>query len=268
MKKPVTLKLSIPEPCTQNWNEMTETERGRFCASCSKHVVDFTHFSDQQLKDFFAKNTASVCGRLGVDQMERELILREHSRRGLLIPKLFIGAALATALAGKAEAQQMNTRPLTMGKVMLSEPEKKVPEPESDVPIRIVGQVKDNFGEGVPFASVMIKETQNATVTDIDGNFRIDVPEQFNGKKITLMFSSVGYERRELEVLTSKSPVRVDLILTQMIQSFTMGILVVEVSDPQTKEREEIENLRVTDEDLWQRIFGWQKPPAGSTRNY
>jgi len=42
------LQLSIPEPCHENWHQMTPTEQGRFCNACSKEVVDFSMMNRYQ----------------------------------------------------------------------------------------------------------------------------------------------------------------------------------------------------------------------------
>ena len=36
------MKITIPTPCHENWNEMTPNEMGRHCTVCSKTVKDFT----------------------------------------------------------------------------------------------------------------------------------------------------------------------------------------------------------------------------------
>ena len=36
------LQLSIPEPCHENWQQMTPTEQGRYCNACAKEVVVLT----------------------------------------------------------------------------------------------------------------------------------------------------------------------------------------------------------------------------------
>lgn len=72
MKK---LNLSIPSPCHENWDEMTQEEKGKFCGACQKTVVDFTSMSDRQLVDFFKKPKADVCGRFNNDQLEREILM-------------------------------------------------------------------------------------------------------------------------------------------------------------------------------------------------
>ncbi|ANE52911.1 T9SS type A sorting domain-containing protein [Flavisolibacter tropicus] len=70
MKK---FNLTIPKPCHENWDQMTPEDKGRFCGSCQKTVVDFTNMSDRELAAFFKKSVGSVCGRFHQDQLNREI---------------------------------------------------------------------------------------------------------------------------------------------------------------------------------------------------
>ena len=56
----------------------------------------------------------------------------------------------------------------------------------------ISGHVKDEMGEGVIGASVMVKGTSNGTVTDFDGNFSLQCQSG-----ATLVFSYIGYNPQE-----------------------------------------------------------------------
>ena len=77
------IQLSITDPCHENWDNMTQADKGRFCASCQKQVIDFTNMSDSQLAAFFKKpilisskdgeKEASVCGRFYDDQLDRDI---------------------------------------------------------------------------------------------------------------------------------------------------------------------------------------------------
>ncbi len=60
-------------------------------------------------------------------------------------------------------------------------------------PVR--GQVLDDQGEGLPGASVQVKGTSAGTITDLDGNFSIDVPDDHN----TLVISAIGYGSQEVQ---------------------------------------------------------------------
>jgi hypothetical protein len=51
MSKPKSLRLNIPAPCTQAWNEMLPENNGRFCLSCQKKVIDFSVMSDLYLQE-------------------------------------------------------------------------------------------------------------------------------------------------------------------------------------------------------------------------
>src|SRR6185436_7754678 len=68
------LQLQVPIPCHENWDNMTQTAKGRFCASCQKQVIDFSNKSDREIAMFFKKpSTGSVCGRFMDDQLNRDI---------------------------------------------------------------------------------------------------------------------------------------------------------------------------------------------------
>jgi hypothetical protein len=69
------LALSVAKPCHENWENMIPGEKGAYCESCCKSVIDFTSKSDEQILDYFQKKEGeSVCGRFRNDQLNRPLI--------------------------------------------------------------------------------------------------------------------------------------------------------------------------------------------------
>lgn len=60
---------------------------------------------------------------------------------------------------------------------------------------RITGTVVDKSGEPVIGANVVVKGTTNGTITDVDGKFTLEVPEN-----AVLQFSYIGYNSLELPV--------------------------------------------------------------------
>jgi hypothetical protein len=65
------LKLTIPVPCHQSWEEMTENKIGRHCMSCEKTVVDFTKMNTDEIKGYFLNHAKEkTCGYFKVSQIE------------------------------------------------------------------------------------------------------------------------------------------------------------------------------------------------------
>lgn len=94
MKRQQPVYLSVPEPCQENWNEMLPEEQGRFCLHCSKTVIDFSSYTDEQLLAYFNLNTSrNLCGMFSTAQTERE-ILPLPQRRFQWTSKIFAGIAL------------------------------------------------------------------------------------------------------------------------------------------------------------------------------
>ncbi|WP_439481685.1 SusC/RagA family TonB-linked outer membrane protein [Cyclobacterium plantarum] len=65
----------------------------------------------------------------------------------------------------------------------------------------INGTIKDENGQGIPGASVVIKGTQTGSISDLDGKYSINVPEDKN----TLVFSFIGFLKSEIEIGSSNT---------------------------------------------------------------
>ena len=63
--------ISIPKPCHENWLEMTPNDKGRFCQSCTKTVVDFTKMNPNEIQGFIHNNKHQrICGHIRKDQLD------------------------------------------------------------------------------------------------------------------------------------------------------------------------------------------------------
>ncbi|HMU44889.1 MAG TPA: hypothetical protein PKC72_00915 [Chitinophagaceae bacterium] len=64
--------LKISESCSEDWDAMSIAGTNRHCHLCNKEVIDFSILTNDQIKDFFLKNTGqSTCGRFRKNQIER-----------------------------------------------------------------------------------------------------------------------------------------------------------------------------------------------------
>jgi hypothetical protein len=69
---PLQHKIIVTKPCQEAWSSMTKTDNGRHCKSCDKLVIDFSILSDDEIRDFFFKNSNNpVCGRFHKNQIDR-----------------------------------------------------------------------------------------------------------------------------------------------------------------------------------------------------
>ncbi|MEQ9300504.1 MAG: TonB-dependent receptor [Cyclobacteriaceae bacterium] len=71
--------------------------------------------------------------------------------------------------------------------------------------VSVSGKVTDDTGEGLPGATVQVEGTNNGTVTDVDGNFRLSSPSN-----ATLIFSFIGYQTIS-EAIAGRSVIDIQL---------------------------------------------------------
>ena len=63
------IKISIPEPCTEDWSKMTPKDKGRFCSTCAKTVVDFTKMNNTEIAEHLSENS-NICGHINTKQLD------------------------------------------------------------------------------------------------------------------------------------------------------------------------------------------------------
>lgn len=57
-------KITIPEPCHEDWNKFTSAEQGKHCQVCAKTVIDFITWQPNEIANYFTANTnKEICGR-------------------------------------------------------------------------------------------------------------------------------------------------------------------------------------------------------------
>jgi len=186
------LQLTIAEPCHENWNQMLPEEQGKFCMSCQKTVVDFTAMSDREVLQYFSTDTGSTCGRFYEDQLNRKVSVAKERTIGrwkyllqLLLPAIFA--------MHKAKGQKL------MGKVFRPSVQQEQPQKlpirgsitEQSTGVILKGNVTNNEGKPVPYASVTSADGQHAVIADSLGNFILKM-KQIQSIKI----SSIGFTER------------------------------------------------------------------------
>jgi CarboxypepD_reg-like domain len=204
-----SLMLSIPNPCSENWNNMTPQEKGRFCDTCQKCVVDFTAMTDAAVLDYFNKNNGKICGRFDKRQLDRVLIINDKRFQKhfniaaslLLLSSLGFGNTVKNDAVLLIKVQQFDV------KNIVSEAQNKFPNDSiSNDRITIGGKIftAENPKEPLIGASILIKGTSLGKVTDIEGEFAFTIPIEFVQGSI-LVISCIGYETQELELSKLKS---------------------------------------------------------------
>lgn len=187
--------ISIPNPCHQNWNQMTPVEQGRHCTQCSKTVTDFTTMTNTEIINYFA-NQGNVCGRFGETQLtslNNYLTIEEKPRFSWTA--LTIAAAVTGLFASvNADAQS------TLGKVKVSQSVNQIKDPskaEAKSFTIVKGKIVDaNDSLALPGVTVRVKGTTIGMLTGMNGDFALSVPSTAE----ILQISYIGYESYEAKV--------------------------------------------------------------------
>jgi hypothetical protein len=168
------LRISIPNPCHEDWNKMSPRDQGAYCGVCCKTVVDFTALSDDQVKNYFLQNREGrTCGRFRSEQLDHEpdylpklLSVDIPVWKKFLAAVVIIFAGLLTSCSTPTKGKVVTEQPVEMVAGMVS-------LPESDL-----GDVV------VPDTGRTLIETQTATYVTTLGEIAIEPPTPVVGELV------------------------------------------------------------------------------------
>lgn len=211
--KPRQYQIRIDNPCSENWEQMLESENGKFCQHCSKNVIDFTTLTDKQIIDIVSKSSGRSCGRLTNNQLNRTI----YDKQEVAYPTLFSKIAASFLLFGLSQsadgyAAKTNSLiaiefPNAIEKLQTNE--KKTITGDSTRVVK--GRVLDaNTNEAIYGAVVSVENLTIKTVTDSEGFFKFNVP--LDTLIVHVKISAVGYNEQEIN-FPSLSPVEQKILM-------------------------------------------------------
>ena len=190
-------KITIPKPCHEDFNKMTPTEKGKFCKSCSKEVVDFTNFTNSKLSNEILKGN-NVCGRFRKNQLNQEINIQQKYRFPKIAASVVVVSTLFSTIPSYSQDKTERIEKIDKKQTFNVTKDTIVKD------IIFKGKVKDRSG-GLPGVSIYLKGTKNTRESDFDGNFSIKIPNK-KAKSIILVFSYLGYKQQEVDILKVKKP--------------------------------------------------------------
>jgi len=164
-KQPVY--ISIPEPCAQNWEEMTPCNDGRFCDHCKNNVVDFTSWNDTQVFNYYQQHSGEhFCGRYLNSQLNRPIIPAQPQSR---LYRIFVGLGLVLIFAQVPVAYAQKK-----AHTNVQHPQKK--PNTSNKTFELKGIVQDEKKQPITSAVIQLYRDNKivaGTVSDYDGLYTI-----------------------------------------------------------------------------------------------
>ncbi len=166
MKK--SFSITVPEPCHEDWNKMSPTEKGKFCDQCAKEVTDFTRSTDEEIVKTISVGN-KVCGRFKNTQLNREIKLERKSNNSLLpyAASLLLPLSILSLQEAKSQggATTFVKSSIALNSAIHSTTEKAI--------ITATGEITDANGNPIKNAEVIVLETGARSRSNLKGEYTI-----------------------------------------------------------------------------------------------
>ncbi|MER3327930.1 MAG: hypothetical protein RIF34_00010 [Candidatus Kapaibacterium sp.] len=193
--------LTLNKPCDEKWENMTPNERGSFCASCSKNVIDFTQMSQQEISEIMKKSDGNICARVTSTQLRTPLLNLEDEKKSFRFPYskvaagLMLASTLTVGLPIEAKTPNVKTEMVTSSNIdVISKSKKTKPKPKSK-------NSEFTIFEGIILSEVDSLPIENVKVaffsldniifsySDKEGRFSLEIPNSIIEDKNVIMTS-------------------------------------------------------------------------------
>ncbi|HYG52434.1 MAG TPA: T9SS type A sorting domain-containing protein [Flavobacteriales bacterium] len=221
------LKVTIPNPCHENWDKMIPNNNGRHCESCNKTVVDFTRNSPEEISQYLSTAEGKICGRFKKNHVYQPTVI--DASENYIKPSWFRSRWMAMFAVvsfigfGKKSAGQM------VGQVVAHNPDAEQKKSTAkQTPTVIHGWIKNSkTKKGITEVEIRIysggREIAYST-SFANGSYFIMIPgSAIYDFKIDLEYNHVSYESKILKDLPiHKDRVKCDanLVSTGVVNNF------------------------------------------------
>ena len=173
----MSIKIQLNQPCSENWETFSKvSDTTRFCGACQHNVVDFSDWSDQEIKEYFLASTGRVCGRFSTHQLNRPLVPERAPR--------FTFSRLAAAWIGGGvsllgiQAHAQHQVPVEIVQELPSDTAREaVAATLQETHLKFKGKAMDDNGCAI-VAEVSIVGTDWSTTTDEEGNYELTIDKR------------------------------------------------------------------------------------------
>ena len=183
MKNDFLNDLRIASPCPVAWQDMSGTERVRFCRQCELHVYDISQLTRDETVALIVKSEGRICARLHrradgtVITRDCPVGLRSLRKRVARSAGAVLTAILSLSASLFAQTRTPDKESCNNSKVIKVVEKQQSPDQKP----AITGIVRDANGAAIPGATITLTEAatkQKFTTTTTDaGEFRFaDLP--------------------------------------------------------------------------------------------
>ena len=165
--------VTIPSPCTADWNSMIGNDQVRFCGHCNLDVHNLSQMTRPQAERLVARSKGRLCVQYHHDAAGRPQTLpvgQKLHRIGRRVSRIAAGAFTATLSVTSAIAQQSaNYQRDSSNPAVATQPNIRSPLNAS-----LAGTVKDQNGALIPgYGFCLERRTQSGTLRQHRRNRRI-----------------------------------------------------------------------------------------------
>lgn len=174
--------INIPEPCSEDWNEMTPNEKGAFCQKCALDVYDFTNKSSDEIRNILTVNIGSpVCMRIESKQLDKLnndfsawKMDNKHSYQRALVFTLLVVFGM-TLFSCEEDEEPVIDKFQKIGQTILNQDDdKKVIDPLKPVDLEV--QSKSSIVDQPDHGAEPIQRIKQ--MITVKGNVRYDLEDQ------------------------------------------------------------------------------------------
>ena len=229
-------RVTIPQPCNADWDQMIGNDQVRFCEHCSLHVTNLSIMTRQDALRFIAESRGRICirylerpsGGVLTQKMPEKLY-----RIGRRASRLAAGAFTATLSLSSAVAQSQSTTNPTGERVQSIEKSKDLNAVMDEFTANVSGTIKTSAGEPIANATVVLVDRESGeeryTTSSNSGEYSFQVLAE-GDYLLWVRKPKFRTEREEVKVAANTQVIQ-DFEMTERMLSImggAMGMVLVE----------------------------------------